>query len=203
MTESLGPDGSTVLVRTENVWRSPVSPLCYVDVPTYNPCGLPLPRTPNVIPIKIETKMTLVDVNRVSMTSSVDPLTEQPAFDRYNNPIDVYEYDFGNGQIGAFIRRTHRSYADVPGSRILAVPSEPDLGRYPGPEQKKSLTQFEYDNYSDSELVDRPNASGHDAANFGPTFTARGNLTKVTSYSNAQNQTGPVSVKSQYDILGT
>ncbi|MBK8150916.1 MAG: hypothetical protein IPK58_22630 [Acidobacteria bacterium] len=47
---------STVLVRTENVWRSPVSPLCYVDVPTYNPCGLPLPRTPNVIPIKIETE---------------------------------------------------------------------------------------------------------------------------------------------------
>ncbi len=133
---------STVLVRTENVWRSPVSPLCYVDVPTYNPCGLPLPRTPNVIPIKIETKMTLVDVNLVSMTSSVDPLTEQPAFDRYNNPIDVYEYDFGNGQIGAFIRRTHRSYADVPGSRILAVPSGTWISDDIEGQNKKSLTQY-------------------------------------------------------------
>ncbi|MBK8150915.1 MAG: hypothetical protein IPK58_22625 [Acidobacteria bacterium] len=59
-----------------------------------------------------------------------------------NNPIDVYEYDFRHGQIRAFIRRTHRSYADVPGSRILAVPSGTWISDDIEGQNKKSLTQY-------------------------------------------------------------
>lgn len=70
---------------------------------------------------------------------------------------------------------------------------------------KVSFTKYEYDNYaSDSThapLVDRTNITGHDQT-YGTSLTTRGNVTKVTSFANAQNQTGGVSTYLQYDIAG-
>ncbi|MFY9620738.1 MAG: RHS repeat-associated core domain-containing protein, partial [Pyrinomonadaceae bacterium] len=68
-----------------------------------------------------------------------------------------------------------------------------------------ALIQFEYDNYvADSHhapLLPRSNISGFDV-NYHAGLTRRGNLTSVTSFRNAQNQTGPVSSYFQYDIAG-
>ncbi|MFN0140934.1 MAG: RHS repeat domain-containing protein, partial [Pyrinomonadaceae bacterium] len=51
-------------------------------------------------------------------------------------------------------------------------------------------------------LVSRSSVVGFDSANYGASFTRRGNPTAVTSYADAANQTGVVTVYSQYDILG-
>ncbi len=71
---------------------------------------------------------------------------------------------------------------------------------------KHSFTSYEYDNYAQdsnhSPLVVRTNVFGYDSANFGTANTVRGNVTAVTSYANAGNQTGAVSTYAQYDILG-
>ena len=44
--------------------------------------------------------------------------------------------------------------------------------------------------------------SGHDAVNYGTGNTRRGNPTKTTSFSDAENQTGAISTQTQFDILG-
>jgi len=70
---------------------------------------------------------------------------------------------------------------------------------------KASITEVEYDNYSGAnhaQLIPRTNVFGHDTANYDTNNTIRGNVTKTTTYGNAQTQTGAVSVYSQYDILG-
>ena len=48
----------------------------------------------------------------------------------------------------------------------------------------------------------RSNAIGHDTTNYGTSKTNRGNVTKVTTFGNAQTQTEPISAYSQFDILG-
>ncbi len=67
---------------------------------------------------------------------------------------------------------------------------------------KVSLSQIEYDNYSENPLEPRANVIGHDTANFGTNNSIRGNATKVTTYSDVNNGNTAISVKSQYDILG-
>src|SRR5690606_12856668 len=66
-------------------------------------------------------------------------------------------------------------------------------------------TKYEYDNYTSDAthepLVDRLNISGHDS-NIGTGYVPRGNLTKVTRYADAQNQTRAVTAHSQFDIAG-
>ena len=43
---------------------------------------------------------------------------------------------------------------------------------------------------------------GFDSANYSTNFTRRGNVTGVTSYGNAANQSGAITTYSQFDILG-
>jgi RHS repeat-associated protein len=205
MTENLALDGSTVLTRVERKWRSIVPSHCYVDPSNTNPCGLSYPRFPNSMPVVAETRTTLVDANLVSLVSAVNPSTQALSYDQFNNQTDVYEYDFGAGQPGSFKRRTHTDYVSnttYTGAHLRSLPSQTWVSSDISGNSKASLTQFEYDDYTENSLVSRSNVTGHDTANFGIDKTVRGNITKVTTYENAQAQTGAVSVKTQYDILG-
>lgn len=205
MTENLALDGSTVLTRVERTWRSIVPSYCYIDIPTNNPCGQAYPRFPNSIPVVAQTKTTLVDANLVSLVSAVNPSTQALSFNQFNNQTDVYEYDYGVGQPGSFKRRTHTDFVsdtNYTGAHLQSLPSQIWVSSDVNGSNKASLTQFEYDNYTENPLVSRSNVTGHDIANFGTDKTVRGNVTKVTTYENAQNQTGAHSVRNQYDILG-
>ncbi|MBK7706304.1 MAG: RHS repeat-associated core domain-containing protein [Acidobacteria bacterium] len=128
----------------------------------------------------------------------------------FNLLVDTYEYDYGSGQPGAFVRRTHtdfeRSATYTQNSvNLLNLPTETWISSVGNGQVKVSRTKYEYDNYNPDQthaaLVDRANITGR-AAGYGTGFTARGNATKVTSYADAQNQTGAVSVHTQYDIAG-
>lgn len=128
--------------------------------------------------------------------------------DQYNNVTDTYEYDYGNGQAGQLIRRSHTdyltdsNYTSHTGSHIRRLPILSWISSDVNGNNKTSLTQIEYDNYGVNELVSRSNVSGHDSINYGIENVRRGNATKVTSFSNAQTQTGAISNQTQYDILG-
>ncbi|MEO8648768.1 MAG: hypothetical protein ABI539_06345 [Acidobacteriota bacterium] len=51
-------------------------------------------------------------------------------------------------------------------------------------------------------MTSRSSVTGHDSTNFGTFLAARGNVTGITSYTNAAAQTGAITAYSQYDILG-
>jgi RHS repeat-associated protein len=163
--------------------------------------------TPSLDARVVEEKVTLVDSNQVSKkTYQYDPTV------KYNLITDVFEYDYGQGQPGSFLRRTHTDYIkndgvyDVNyGRAIRGLVTESWVSSDINGNTKVSRTKKEYDNYTSgtytAPLVPRANISGHNPS-YGTNYTIRGNTTKVTSYSDSQNQTGAVSAFRQYDIAG-
>ena len=133
-------------------------------------------------------------------------------YDKFNNITDVYEYDFGAGAAGNLLRHSHTdyvtdtNYVSTTGPHLQSLPSQAWVSPNANGTNKASLTVFEYDNYAtDSNhagLMSRSSVSGFDSTNFGTSYTKRGNVTSVTSYADAANQTGAVTAYSQYDILG-
>ncbi|HMM81521.1 MAG TPA: RHS repeat-associated core domain-containing protein [Pyrinomonadaceae bacterium] len=167
-------------------------------------------------PPYVDYRVTEV-VSTLSDTSSVSKITN--GYDStagYNLLTDVFEYDYGFGSPGAFMRRTHTEYlktnpvnnVDYTSDSycILNLPAQKWVSTDAAGENKVSLTTFEYDNYGTTfghaGLVSRSNVTGHDTTNYGAGFLYRGNVTAVTSYANAGNQTGAVTTYAQYDILG-
>jgi RHS repeat-associated protein len=187
-------------------WKNPL-PIYWGSNSTQN-ATVPSPyATPSLDARIVEEKITLVDSNQVSKkTYQYDPTV------KYNLVTDVFEYDYGQGQPGSFLRRTHTDYIkndgvyDVNyGRAIRGLVTESWVSSDIGGGNIVSRAKYEYDNYSGTTntapLIDRTNITGHDAA-CGTNYTTRGNATKITTYADAQNQTGAISVHSQYDIAG-
>ena len=195
-TEIFSSQDSSLLRRTTQSWQQTSPNWC--NSQNCNSDDAPV-NNPKVI----ETTTLLADSNQVSKKTF--------SYDTQNNLTDTYEYDYGTGAPGSFLRRIHTDYLTVnPVNNIdytsngvynLNLPSETWVSSDSSGNNKVSLTKFEYDNYaSDANhalLTDRQNVIGHDS-NIGTNYTARGNVTAVTSYENAQN----ITVYLQYDILG-
>ena len=226
-TDVYSGDGGQLLRRVHNTYqqRAPVG--WY-----YQWCSsCPANFEPMNDPRLVETVTTLADSNQVSKTTSINPATQAVGFDQYNNQTDVFEYDFGSGAPGALKRHMHTDFMTDPSyvnlyaylrslplhtwvagptaPRQSSQPIDPDPTPRPTPQQLQeyiySRTDYEYDNYANSGnnalLTDRLNVIGHDA-NYNRDYSTRGNVTKVTSYGDAINQTEAVSSYANYDILG-
>ena len=152
----------------------------------------------------LDTTSTLADTNQVSKTTY--------AYDSYNNQTDTYEYDFGTGIPGSFVRRTHTDFATTVNGVNYATDTSIHIRNLPIAQKvysdaagtvKKAETTFEYDNYSAAAnhagLVNRANISGLDAA-FTTTYTRRGNPTAVSRWKNTDNTY--INTYAQYDIAG-
>ncbi len=206
-TDVYAGDGTQLLRRQQQTYqqRAPVSWYCQWN----QYCSPAL--EPQNDPRLVETVTTLADSNQVSKTSAINPNTGVVGFDQYNNQTDVYEYDYGTGAAGAFKRRTHTDYVTdtnytaYTGVHLRGLPLQSWVSSDTSGSTKASLMQYEYDNYaggSNAALMSRVNIVGHDTTNYGTNYTQRGNVTKVTTYGNAQTQTEPISAYSNYDILG-
>ena len=176
-------DGNNnLLLQTDDVWQQAFLGAC--------------PTNPHLQ----EKTTTLADTNQVSK--------QVFAYDNFNNLTDTYQYDFGAGSFGSLKRRTHTDFVtdtNYTGNYLRSLPAQSWVSSDINGTTKASLTQFEYDNYAggyNAALVSRVNVIGHDTTNYGTDKTIRGNVTGVTSYGNAQTQSEPISVYSNYDILG-
>lgn len=202
-TEIIGSDGTTLLRRTEFEWQQQ-QPYWWTGSAIEAPI-----RDPKLV----STVTTLGDTNQVSRITSINPNNPNDiGFDQFNNQTDLYEYDFGNGQPGGLVRRTHtdyvssQTYVSEYGPHLRSLPSQVWVSSDSAGNNKLSLTQYEYDNYSagvaSAPLMSRNDVSGFDAINFSGAYTTRGNVTATISYQNGQAQSGIIKSYSQYDILG-
>ena len=196
-TDVFGFTGIDLLRRTTSTWDQtpPTWSLAYPDSAPVN--------NPHVI----QATTLLADSNQMSKRTF--------DYDSKNNLTDTYEYDYGIGAPGLFLRRSHTDYLTTnpvnnlnytsDNIHILNLPTQSWVSSDTSGNNKISLSKFEYDNYATDSmhaaLVDRFNISGHDS-NYGTNYTTRGLATKVTSYADAQNQTGAISTYAQYDITG-
>lgn len=197
-TDLFDSNGTTLLRSSANTWYQ-LQPNWFQGYPEYAPSN-----NPKVT----ETTVLLADSNQISKQTF--------SYDSNNNLTDSYDYDYGIGAPGQFLRRSHTDYLTTNSVNnidytannvhILSLPSQVWLSSDTAGNNKASLIKYEYDNYASdqnhSPLLDRANITGHEPT-YGTNYTARGSLTKITAYENAQNQTGGVSSYKQYDVAGS
>jgi len=208
-TESIGSDGISVLRRFTQTWEQRTS------IPWWNSFCSAFPEKQPANDTRItESQTELNDTTPalVSKQTSINPNDPNDrGFDQYNNPTDVWEYDYGTGVPGALIRHTHTNfisatnYTDaVNGASLLSLPSQTSV--YDAGGVERARTTFEYDNYNNDTnhagLVYRSGISGFDSS-FSTSFLTRGNVTAITHYLLVSGSvTGSVTAYAQYDIAG-
>jgi RHS repeat-associated protein len=175
----------------------------------------------------IETVTTLdptLSTKLVAKSSSIDPVSGAIGFDAFNNPTDIWEYDFGPGSVGALIRRTHTDYVkknpDPSGPNyqsntdihIRSLTKQVSVFDAGGVE--RSRTKFEYDHYNQTspdlvpDVFHAPITNRADITSLDGTFTTtyytRGNPTKTTRYllNSSGGVIGSISGHVQFDIAG-
>ena len=102
-TEILDPITNTVLRNTDKTWERRAPFQWCSGILQYYTCGeANWPgSSPPVDPRVTEVKTTL-ETGQVTKKTFL--------YDQYNNITDTYEYDFGTGQAGQFLRRSHTDY---------------------------------------------------------------------------------------------
>ena len=128
-------------------------------------------------------------------------------YDAYNNRTQVRQYDYNAvtpTRRGGTVYQSSATYLDAPVHiRGLVLESYTCGGGTGDCESANAVskTEYVYDDYSGDPLTNRSNVRNWDHANFGTTYTTRGNLTKVRRWRNLP--TG-IWIESHlaYDVLG-
>lgn len=114
-------------------------------------------------------------------------------FDSYGNLTQSKEYDWGSGGHGSLIREIDLSYVTPAAFRLAEKLIKDGSG---------AIKSREGRTYDDFALVSVTGAAQHDDSNYGSTYTARGNLTTITTYKDPATPSGGVSRTFTYDTLG-
>ena len=205
-TESYTPDGSTLFRRSTTDFE-------YGQTLALTGGGT---RQTGYRPIR--TTVTLADVspNLIAKTEfGYDPAVS------FNRQTDTWNYDYGDGQAGSLLGRSHTDFLTINpdnsnlnyldnGIHLLNLPLQSWISSDAAGNDKLSFTKYEYDNYAadalHAALIARDDIIGHrrtsDTNSYNTDYTTRGNLTKVTRFTDAAAQTGDVAAVSQYDIAG-
>ncbi|MBV8856146.1 MAG: RHS repeat protein, partial [Acidobacteria bacterium] len=189
-----GGDGATLLRKEETEWVSPRHVTW--TVPNFPSLDI------NIDARVASRQTTLADVSP-NLIARTEYLYNQGEWANapFNVLTDTLQYGYGQGVPGPFLSRSHSEYLSYTQPYILLLPKESWVSSDVNGNAKVAFTKYEYDDYSANPLQDCPDIVGHDAA-YGAAYTARGNVTKVTRYTDAQSQTGEITTSAKYDIAG-
>ena len=139
------------------------------------------------------TKITILENNQQSkMATSVDS---------NGNLLSMSEYDYGSGAPGAALRTTTNTYLSTStytNLNILNRVITETVADSTGTIQYREDTAFDGNALSSCPT----GAAQHDDTGFGCSFSARGNPSATTKYTNASTQSGGVTHNSYYDGFG-
>jgi RHS repeat-associated protein len=133
-------------------------------------------------------RTTLNDSGQVTGTDYI--------YDTNGNLTIQRDYDFGPGAIGPKLREIQTGYVPPTSNHILNLVNSVVVGDTTG---TFSNTGFSYDGSQPSAL---PGTGTLVQNSQPPSGTARGNLTSITRYQNAQTPSGPIVRNFTYDITG-
>ncbi len=159
-------------------------------------------------PRLVETVTTLTDTNQVSKRTSINSQTSMASFDQFNNPTDVWEYDYGTGAASAYAKRhTHTDY--------LTINNGIDYTNYNGAHLRslaRAQQVYSVNPSTGAETVAAQSQTRYDEPGFplltytgvtgwtDPVTTARGNATTTSNWLDQTNTW--LETHAQYDQLG-
>ena len=196
-TELFADNGTTLLRRETKDWQQ--------TDPAWVQCSGSTCIVPENNPHIAQSDTTLADTNPNQVTR------RSFLYDQFNNPTNIYEYDFGVGAPGGLLRETRTTYEPSSnytdpstGAYLLSMPSQTSV--WDGGGIERARASFEYDNYNTDTyhagLIDRSNISGFDSS-FSTSYATRGNVTATTNYFLTNGVvTGSVTSYAQYDVAG-
>src|SRR5262245_34221565 len=208
-TETFAADGTTALRSVEMTWKPKAFFSWYNNGAESNYAPADSPRI-------VETKTTLLDASPalVMKTTSINPSNpNEIGFDKFNNPTDVWEYDFGQDGPGQLLRHTHTDYLTTNSvNGIDYTTNDVHIRRLPagvkvygyknGQEVLLSRTEVKYD---ETPLEPRSNVVGWTD----PQTSARGLVTTTKTWINTTDasvdQNSPqayTQTQAKYDALG-
>src|SRR6266446_1577277 len=118
-------------------------------------------------------------------------------FDTYGNLLELREYAWGTGAPGSLVRKTTNTYTTIGfirdrlSSQVISDGST-----------IKSRAAISYDGSSFSGANCITGAAQHDDTSYSCTFTARGNPTSITRYTDPVTPSGGITKTFTYDSLG-
>lgn len=138
------------------------------------------------------TRITTLDNNQKSEVATT--------YDNYGNLDQMQEYDFGNAP-GPLLRTTTYSYlstSQYTNANILNRVTLKTIADSTG-----TIHYRESTSYDGTALSPCPTGvPQHDDANYGCSFSTRGNPTSFTVYTNAAAPSGPITKNRSYDVFG-
>lgn len=205
MMELYDSDGTTLLRQVQYEWQQKANVPWFTQLKHCASVGCSPDNEPANDPRIVGTVTTLSDTNQMSR--------QVTSYDQFNNPIDVWEYDYGEGAAGKLLRHTHTDYMttdettgvnyvdrSINGPHLLGLVKEQIIHGVDqnGVEQSTpaAKTRFYYDQ---SVLVNRPDISGLVPA-FTTGYIARGNVTRISRWLNTDNTW--IDTDQEYDIAG-
>jgi RHS repeat-associated protein len=173
--------------------------------------GLPSQVTISIASLVFSTQSTTWTQDNPSSTTVQNPRVQNVStslggsasaiqtfgYDANGNVTDLTETDYGTGTV----RETKTTYDTSHASQhILNLPSQVLI--LDGSGNLQARTDIAYDSYGSTGLLGVTGAPQHDDSNYGSSFTARGNVTSTTRYTNASAATGATSRSFGYDTFG-
>jgi RHS repeat-associated protein len=140
------------------------------------------------------TKITILEDNSTQNE-------EETAYDNYGNLLTLKEHDYGTGTPGAVLRTTTYTPLSTTAYTNLNIVNRMTKKTIA---DSTGTVQYRQDTAYDGTTIS-PCPTGvtqHDDANYPCTFTARGNPTLVTTYTNASVPSGAETKNSYYDVFG-
>jgi RHS repeat-associated protein len=131
------------------------------------------------------TKITVLDSGQQSEVLTI--------YDNNGNLTQTNEYDWGSGAVGSLLRITQITYTS---SAPFNVTQKLVMD---GSANTKYLQNRAYDGAS---LTSVTGASNHDDAHYGSSYSTRGNLTSITTYSAPATPSGGITQNFTYNTLG-
>src|SRR5215217_248342 len=213
-SEIVAANGSTILRRSMSAWQQPLAAASW-----------PLTQAESNAAAKANNPQVTQVVTTIEPALANKVSKQTFAYDKYTNQTDISEYDFGVGNPGALVRRTHREFMTSSYDTLTPSATNVDLNQtshirnlpvqvsvFDAANIERARATTEYDNYAldgadclhsfHCGLLPRANISGLDSL-FGASYTKRGNPTASTSFLLSNGSvTGSISSYSQYDVAG-
>jgi RHS repeat-associated protein len=134
---------------------------------------------------------------RVTILPSSQQSEVDTAYDTHGHLTQMNNHDFGSGATGSLLRETDLSYSTISAPVSFLLPSQKLIKDGSG--TVKYREDYAYDGSTPTCVT---GAAQHDDTNYGCSYYTRGNMTSLTTYTDAATPSGGVTSSATYDVLG-
>jgi len=147
---------------------------------------------------------SLTPATQITILEDNSTQTEtETSYDSYGNLLTLKEHDTGSGTPGPILKTTTLTYLGTSAyitANVLNRVTDKTIADSTGAIKFRQHTDYDQGGFPGANCI--TGVGQHDDTHFGCAYTARGNPTTVTTYTDPVNSLGPITKSFTYDSLG-